>query len=699
MSFNFSALMNTNLLTQLMGSSTSSTSLFGSSNLLGGFGSIFAGYSTGGTNGASATNQFGYYTNYEQAASQASKQHTAVMMSVLSMVLPSAATMLQDFISALVEAKAGDLPQGTPSASTRGAIAARNSAARAEAESQVQKSTVNETIAKNLSGDTINTDQAAQTTKSLKVNASALKNIKPNSQNLSGITSSFSMVGAEILNQAIYFDDITVPEFSSTISEDDINNNNITIEKINSEIAEIETHKGTITESFTKFAEITITDLKKCTTMISISVPKGDGSNETEVMKFGFEDEGYPTDLPDSCKADYDAKVAGLRKERQDQLKNLNDDLNEVKAKAKADKEKLNEQIKMLDDYKANLQNLDLDDKSQTQANSDDYLTALKGGKITTVKDIQNLTENEQEQVYTILSKASNVPVETLKGMSDDKIQTLLNENNGYIKNNIKNMENKAAAERNTNTSKLKLLDFANEGYKNLGDGSDVSRKQARQLRQKAEELLNQNPPGTYEDLQNYAAGLGISLKADNGTDSNNNGVKDDWTNTVTDGVELSSFASQIGSDATEVTGYLGSKGQTITNGKITSKQASMVNDYLAQTSTKEAFKPQMGVLSNPDDAMNILNNIDKDAFKNHLNKEEQTIAKQKANRFNTDSSDISTFLAMERAISSPNISFNSNGQIEVSFKLNDMDKTVTGADSLDVISAIQNEIDNSAAI
>ena len=225
--------------------------------------------------------------------------------------------------------------------------------------------------------------------------------------------------------------------------------------------------------------------------------------------------------------------------ELQDQLKKLEKEIDDAKAKAM---DELNKSLaKKKDEYQAQInmhrEALELYEEAlnDVQLSLTDEQKQAIGKDNLTFDQLSEIASGEAEDAKAILDKFTDKD----GNIDKDKLGALRKE----LGDNIAK-----------NTSSLQLLDFANEKYKDLDNGSDISRKQARALRNKANELLQNG--GTFADLQQYAAeSLGITLSdPTNGVDTNKNGVANNWTNKATVGVkakqtpamgDLSSVTSQ----------------------------------------------------------------------------------------------------------------------------------------------------------
>lgn len=210
---------------------------------------------------------------------------------------------------------------------------------------------------------------------------------------------------------------------------------------------------------------------------------------------------------------------------------------------------------------------------------------------------------------------------------------------NGNIKEGVNLGELMEALEDKNeyNADRLKLINFMNEGP---GDNPNISKKQAKQLMKDAENIYTSD--GTFEDLQNKANKMNISLNATNekntnndnvensgtntatnGKDTNNNDIIDNCQNTATNGVDKETFINQMRSEYGDVSKWVNDNvpGKTVTNDDYQKMQQEAGEEVTSFQKRVVDANPQFGDLENLDTIMHY--GAAKDNFKNHVSMSE----------------------------------------------------------------------------
>ena len=717
-------------LTNLFGNNTTSSSLLstfgsyilngslGSTSIFGGSG-LFGGYSTiGTTQNTGIYNGNGYNLNYNAAGQARSQQSTAVIMGILSMIMPSAATMLNNFISGIVNDKLNEQLNQTGSGNRSSVADAKQKEALKKeqlgyenkiAENNSKLNILNSSNLKDivkgtqynnvgikdtssLNGLNINTNTPAISTDKFKDIAQYLNSDADSFLQGTTLGKAFSTTDASKLTDfsnlkaelervtgrcdelkqfktalnGLSIDESKVEQhkdFAKINNDLEIANNNVTEGTVSfdSKTTELTNHQAKIDQ---KEEEKTanLKQISETTQLIGIN----DGQIKT-LTDLIAHIQSQIDSLDYSKNNNYREKLDELEYEKS-LYKGQKDDLIKDNEKLKTKEEELKKKEKEL---QGEINQLNIK-KVEIQGEKDIAQQNLAGYKVkqseleqkkeelkqTTIQKLQsslNEIKNSYEQEISkqgetlkayadkLNALVMSVPPELKEKLGNGEItfSQLLEKQekettdaknvlgdalieNDEIDDKLQALRNNLNNDNNKNYDKLKLLDFMNEKFKDLDNGSDISRKQARQLRQKAVELYN-SPDGTYQKLVDYAAGLGIDLSQDKGTDTNNNDIADNWQNTATNGVDKETFINQMRSEYGNVRKWVN---DNVSGDKVTSSDAQKMKQEAGKelSSYKDELKssqPKFGDLENFGSIIEA--HAAKDIFKKHVSSSEDS--------------------------------------------------------------------------
>jgi len=506
MSFDLSAMMNNNFLAQIMQSSIGGgssfiggsfgNSIFGGNSFIGGSTSLTGGTSLFGynnydnTNNNAIYNRNGYNVAYNSAAQAKSRQNTAVILSVLSFMMPAAAKFLDALITGLANQKLGEIQQKNPTQKSAVVSGGRKENVKQE------KAKLEDAILK---------DQNILAKLDQKGGKDALANLekiatgeqynnvtikgKDNNQltMLNNLAGKFAPISPDLSSINSQLKNNLSAEFTSEFPDDLSETTNF---------SELSAHQNDM-QNYSTDLETFITDIGNlCIDMEDIDFDSDAGYKELN--------DKY-NEIANSDDENKNAKLAEINQKieqyKNDKLNELQDALDEIRDKAIEEAETQKQDIS---EYEDMLSQLEMDLDSLTPEQKDSLESQLADNTLT----FDELLEKS-------CSEADK---------ANEKLSELANQ-----KGDVSAAYTEAEQRIAENTDKLKLLDFANEKFKDLDNGSDISRKQARQLRQAAQDLYANG--GTFAQLEEYATTLGIDLSQTGQTDTNGNGVFDNWTN------------------------------------------------------------------------------------------------------------------------------------------------------------------------
>ena len=408
-------------------------------------------------------------------------------------------------------------------------------------------------------------------------------------------------------------------------------NGQISLEDIATEIKNAEAYAKSCTSAMEAYKPIidqkafTISDLNSKSSTIAVN-----GQN------YAYQESGYPQGITEEAdKKTYDKG----RQQIKEKLEKLNKDLTALQEQAKKEQKEIEAQQEIITEYQANLESIDIDMDQKVNPNMDvndpQYMKALNDGKeIKSAKDFMNALNNEQERAIEILNQVTGekYTTETIpKGMELDPLWY-----NKVIQDKLNNMYKESDSVIQNNQNALQLLDFATEGNNDLAFGSNISKAQHRDLQNKAAELIaNGQKTGKYDfsELQKYANQNGITLanplasddkgvadmKHNNKTsDSNNNGITDNYTTKANKGVSVADFANSF-EEITEqnVKDILGEK-----TTEISASDAEKFKKHLVVKSS-DFEPPRMGVLGESKTKQIIINHQNDDKIGTWLDNSE----------------------------------------------------------------------------